>query len=85
MNIRLEQKKYDQEYMLESLENKKKELREAELLVIKLLKEGHSRQSIEQRLRDQLLNVSVKNGEWIITGTSPFTGGAKTLRITFTP
>ena len=81
----VEQKKYDQEYMLGSLEDKKKELIEAKSLVIKLLKEGHSRQSIEQRLRDQFLNVSVKNGEWVITGTSPFTGGAKTVRVTFTP
>jgi hypothetical protein len=81
----IEQKEYDEKYMLESLERKKQEIRDAKKLVIKALKEGDSRQTIEDRLRDQFLNVSVKNGEWTIKGTSPFTGGAKTLKIIFTP
>ena len=71
--------------MLESLERKKQDIRDAKKLVIKLLKEGDSRQTIEDKLRDQFLNVSVANGEWTIKGTTPFTGGAKTLKITFTP
>ena len=71
--------------MLESLERKKQEIRDAKKLVIKLLKEGHSRQRIEEKLRDQFLKVSVKNGEWTIKGTTPFTGGAKTLKIAFRP
>ena len=81
----IEQKKYDEKYMLESLERKKQEIRDAKKLVIKLLQEGHSRQSIEEKLRDQFLNVSVASGEWTIKGTTPFTGGAKTLKITFRP
>ena len=80
-----EQKEYSHKFMLKSLEDKKDEIRNAKLMVIKLLKEGYSRQRVEEKLRDQFLNVSVTNGEWTIKGTTPFTGGAKTLKIIFTP
>jgi hypothetical protein len=82
----IEQKEYDREYYQKSIEDEKQKIRKSKQLVIKLLKEGHSRQSVEEKVRDQLLNVSVRNGEWTITSVaSPFTSGAKHLKITFTP
>ena len=46
---------------------------------------GQFTEKLKEKLRDQFLNVSVASGEWTIKGTTPFTGGAKTLKITFRP
>lgn len=76
---------YEKSRQLESYERRKEEINEAKLLVIKLLSEGYSRQNIEEKLREKILNVSVKNGEWTISATSPWTGGAKVHKVTFRP
>ena len=76
---------YEKSRQLESYERRKEEINEAKLLVIKLLSEGYSRQNIEEKLREKILNVSVRNGEWTISATSPWTGGAKVHKVTFRP
>jgi hypothetical protein len=80
-----EQIDYEKRRQLESYERRKEEINEAKLLVIKLLSEGYSRQNIEEKLREKILNVSVRNGEWTISATSPWTGGAKVHKVTFRP
>jgi hypothetical protein len=76
---------YEKRYQLESYERRKEEINDAKLLVIKLLSDGYSRQDVEEKLRENFLNVSVRNGEWTISGTSPWTGGAKVIKVTFRP
>jgi len=80
-----EQIEYEKRYQLESYERTKEKINEAKLLVIKLLSKGYSRQRVEEELRKEILNVSVRNGEWTISATSPWTGGAKVHKITFKP
>ena len=46
---------------------------------------NNKRQDVKEKLRENFLNVSVKNGEWTISGTSSWTGGAKVIKETFRP
>ena len=88
-DIYLAQEKEEIEYERNSQFKKYKQTQEqiadAKLLVIELLSKGHSRQEIEEILRKDFLKVSVRNGEWTISKTTPWTGGAKVIKVTFRP